>query len=81
MMCDKNKVIYNKVIPPYMTVPLKHSIYGIEWLSNDLWYSKHSMCDSKNWITSSTTINIAIYFWYTRNSYLFPAAWIKKNIY
>ena len=43
MMCDKNKAIYNKVIPPYMTGPLKHSMQ-----INDLRYSKHSMFDSKN---------------------------------
>ena len=26
MMCDKNLAIYNRIIPPYMTGALKHSM-------------------------------------------------------
>ena len=39
------------------------------------------MFTKKNCITSSTTINITVYFWYTRNNFLLPVTWQKEKHY
>ena len=40
MMCDKKEVIYNRIIPPYVTGALKHSMQMTEGKTLNVWPKK-----------------------------------------